>query len=156
MSWEFDRVSMAETLEIPTGVFISDCDKVYPQSCLMCSSCFSVGFFPGVSPPRITTRWRVSPLYGIAHVKSTPKQMKISVWFNTSNNSWKCKCLKHTNVRICSHADPRKSQISSCYVYFRFFVIAADRENGTFSTINISKTIAGATGGDRSYWKSNK
>ena len=37
MSWEFDRVSMAETLEIPTGGFISDWDKVYPQSCLMCS-----------------------------------------------------------------------------------------------------------------------
>ena len=107
MSWEFDRVSLAETLEIPTGGFISDSDKVYPQSCLMCSSCFSAGFFPGVSPPRITSRWRVSPLYGIAHVKTTPKQMKISVWFNTSNNSWKCKCLKHTNVRICSHADPR-------------------------------------------------
>ena len=31
------------------------------------------------------------------------------------------------------------------------FVTAADRENGTFSTINISKTIAGATAGDRSY-----
>ena len=29
------------------------------------------------------------------------------------------------------------------YVYFRFFVSAT--ENGTFSAINISKTIAGAT-----------
>ena len=49
MPWEFDRVSMA--LEIPTGGFNFDWNKVYPKSCLMCSSCFSAGFFPGVSPP---------------------------------------------------------------------------------------------------------
>ena len=31
---------------------------------------------------------------------------------------------------------PETSQVSSCYVSFRFFVTATDRENGTFPTIN--------------------
>lgn len=115
----------------------------------MCISCFFSWVFPG----SIATRWRVSPLCGIAHAKLTPNQMKISFWFKTSNNPWKSKLLNHTNVRIGSHVDLAKHHTFD-QVSFRFFVTVT--ENGTFSTINISETIAGATGGDRFYYKSNK
>ena len=39
---------MAETLKIPTGGFNSDWNKASPQPYLMCSSCFSAGFFPRI------------------------------------------------------------------------------------------------------------
>ena len=56
------------------GGFISDWNKVFSRSCLMCSS----RFFGWVLSRSITTRWLV-PCCGIAHAKLTPKQMKISV-----------------------------------------------------------------------------
>ena len=57
------------------------------------------------------------------------------------------------NTQMCEFVVTWTLHHTYNYVYFRFFVSAT--ENGTFSAINISKTIAGATGGDRSYWKSN-
>ena len=115
--------------------------------------CAVAGFFGWVLSRSFTTRWRVSPLCGIAHAKSTPNKWKHRSRFKTNNNTSKRKSLKRTDVRICSHMGPRNITNMTLFT-LRFFVTAT--ENGTFSTINISKTIAGATGGDRSNWKSNK
>ena len=147
---------MAETLEIPTGGFISDWNKVYPQPAWCAVAVFRLGFSQEYHHPE-------SPL-GDACPSFTGLLMS-----NRRQSKWKYRSylilatiLENAsvwNTQTCEFVatrTPEASQISSCYVYFRFFVIAADRENGTFSTINISKTIAGATGGDRSYWKSNK
>lgn len=112
-------------------------EQGFPSCCLMCSSCFSP---LGGACPRFA---------GLLMVNIGLDLKPATILENAS--VWNTQTCEFVATRI-----PETSQISSCYVYFRFFVTATDRENGTFSIINISKTIAGATGGDRSYWKSNK
>ena len=104
MSWKFDRLSMAETLEIHTGDVNSDWNKVFPQSCLMYSGCFLAGFFPGASPlSGVCLRFA-----GLLMPNRRQSKLKYLARFKTSNNCWKRKGLKQTNVRDCRrHADPR-------------------------------------------------
>ena len=132
-----------------TSGFISDWNKVFPRSCLLCSSGFfwlgfiqefhhSVARVPALRDCSCEIDAKANENIGLDLKPATILQ-NASLW-----NTQTCEFVATWAPKHHKY-DP---------VYFRFFVTAT--ENGTFSTINISKTIAGATGGDRSYWKSNK
>ena len=126
-------------------------NKVFPRSCLLCSSClFWLGFIQEFhhSVARVLALRDCSCQIDAKANENMGIDLKPATILQNGSlwNTQTCKFV------ATWHGPPKHHKCDP--VYFRFFVTAT--ENGTFSTINISKTIAGATGGDRSKWKSNK
>ena len=123
-----------------TGGFNSDWNTVFPRSYLMCSSCFSAGFFPKYqhSVSRISALRDCSCQIDRRQSKWKYRS-RLKTWATILENAivWNTQTCEYvaTWTRQTSHIWPCLLPV------FRYRYC----ENGTFSTINISKTIAGAT-----------